>query len=270
MEASSIAIAQRRLVATRFAAVGFTNLSQDHLDFHGDLEQYFATKATLFDGSLPARGQRGRLPTARGSRPSCASPSSPRCDVRCEAFELGPTHRAVRAHAARARSRSSRALRGRFNVDNVLCAVDARAAARRPPRRHRAAVAARGAARAASSRWRRASPSPWSSTTRTRRPASRRCWPRRAPLVTGRLMCVFGAGGDRDHAKRPLMGAAAEAGSDVIVGHERQPALGAAGARSASRSSRASSGPPRRSSSPTGAARSPRAVGRRRARATSS
>ena len=124
MEASSIAIAQRRLVGTEFAAVGFTNLSQDHLDFHGDLETYFAAKASLFDGRFPravnaddAYGarleaelrfgvdDRDRRRALRGVR------AAPR------------PHRAVRAHAAgralaraapaRALQRRQRALRGR-------------------------------------------------------------------------------------------------------------------------------------------------------------
>ncbi len=60
LEASSIALSMGRLDAVRFAAVGFTNLSQDHLDFHGSMDAYFAAKAALFDGRAPARRQRRR------------------------------------------------------------------------------------------------------------------------------------------------------------------------------------------------------------------
>ncbi|MGB3556488.1 MAG: UDP-N-acetylmuramoyl-L-alanyl-D-glutamate--2,6-diaminopimelate ligase, partial [Jannaschia sp.] len=56
MEASSHGLDQRRLEAVRLAAAGFTNLSQDHLDYHGTMEAYFAAKTGLFDRLLPADG----------------------------------------------------------------------------------------------------------------------------------------------------------------------------------------------------------------------
>src|SRR5690606_25039167 len=56
MEVSSHALAQHRVDGIVFDVVGFTNLSQDHLDFHGTLEEYFATKAQLFG---PDRARRG-------------------------------------------------------------------------------------------------------------------------------------------------------------------------------------------------------------------
>ncbi|HEY3612314.1 MAG TPA: Mur ligase family protein, partial [Gaiellales bacterium] len=90
MEASSIAIAQRRLVGTEFAAVGFTNLSQDHLDFHGDLEQYFATKATLFDGRFPRAVNADDAYGARLGAELRFGVDSERADVHCEAFDLRP------------------------------------------------------------------------------------------------------------------------------------------------------------------------------------
>ena len=216
MEASSIAIVQRRLVATQFSAVGFTNLSQDHLDFHRDLEDYFAAKASLFDGRFPravnaddAYGRRLGAELRFGVETATA-------DVYCEAYELRPDRTELFVRTPDGALSLEPRLRGRFNVDNVLCAVTlallldaplgaieyAVAATGAPPGRFEPVEAGQGfgvivdyahtpagiAAVLASAR----------------------------PLTSGRLLCVFGAGGDRDQAKRPLMGAAAEAGADRL------------------------------------------------------
>jgi len=216
MEASSIAIAQRRLVGTEFAAVGFTNLTQDHLDFHRDLEEYFAVKASLFDGRFPravnaddAYGRRLGAELRFGVETESA-------DVHCEAFDLRADRTELFVRTPLGALSLEPRLRGRFNVDNVLCAValallvevplgaieHAIAATGAPPGRFEPVEAGQDfgvivdyahtpggiAAVLASAR----------------------------PLTNGRILCVFGAGGDRDHAKRPLMGAAAEAGADRL------------------------------------------------------
>ncbi len=216
MEASSIAIAQRRLVATEFAAVGFTNLSQDHLDFHRDLEDYFAAKASLFDGRFPRAVNADDAYGARLGAELRFGVESPSADVRCEAYELRPDRTELFVRTPQGALSLEPRLRGRFNVDNVLCAVTlalllevplgaiehAVAATGAPPGRFEPVETGRGfgvivdyahtpagiAAVLASAR----------------------------PLTDGRLLCVFGAGGDRDHAKRPLMGSAAEVGADRL------------------------------------------------------
>ena len=153
LEASSIAIAQRRLVGTEFAAVGFTNLSQDHLDFHGDLERYFAAKATLFDGRFPRAVNADDAYGARLEAELRFGVETRRADVRCEAFELRPDRTELFVRTPHGALSLEPRLRGRFNVDNVLCAVDARAAARGAARRDRARGRGdRRASRAASSR----------------------------------------------------------------------------------------------------------------------
>jgi UDP-N-acetylmuramoyl-L-alanyl-D-glutamate--2,6-diaminopimelate ligase len=216
MEASSIAIAQRRLVATEFAAVAFTNLSQDHLDFHRDLEDYFAVKASLFDGRFPRAVNADDAYGARLAAELRFGVETDSADVYCEAFELRPDRTELFVRTPQGALSLEPRLRGRFNVDNVLCAVTlallldvplgaierAVAATGAPPGRFEPVEAGQGfgvivdyahtpagiAAVLASAR----------------------------PLADGRLLCVFGAGGDRDHAKRPLMGAAAEAGADRL------------------------------------------------------
>jgi UDP-N-acetylmuramoyl-L-alanyl-D-glutamate--2,6-diaminopimelate ligase len=216
MEASSIAIVQRRLVATQFAAVGFTNLSQDHLDFHRDLEEYFAAKASLFDGSFPRAVNADDAYGARLGAELRFGVDSAAADVHCEAYELRPDRTELFVRTPHGALSLEPRLRGRFNIDNVLCAVTlalllevplgaiehAVAATGAPPGRFEPVEGGRGfgvivdyahtpagiAAVLASAR----------------------------PLSSGRLLCVFGAGGDRDQAKRPMMGAAAEAGADRL------------------------------------------------------
>ena len=73
MEVSSHALSLGRVDGTAFAVGAFTNLSQDHLDFHHDMEEYFAAKALLFDGRAAARGDRRRRPV-RGRLAADACP----------------------------------------------------------------------------------------------------------------------------------------------------------------------------------------------------
>jgi UDP-N-acetylmuramoyl-L-alanyl-D-glutamate--2,6-diaminopimelate ligase len=216
LEASSIAIAQRRLVGTEFAAVGFTNLSQDHLDFHGDLERYFAAKATLFDGRFPRAVNADDAYGARLAAELRFGVEDESADVRCEAFDLRPdrTELFVRTPAG-ALSLEPR-LRGRFNIDNVLCAVTLALLLEVPLGAIERAIAATGAPPG------RFEPVEAGQdfgviVDYAHTPGGIEAVLASArPLTPGRILCVFGAGGDRDHAKRPLMGAAAEAGSDRV------------------------------------------------------
>ena len=219
MEVSSHALALGRVAGTRFAVGAFTNLSQDHLDFHRDMEDYFAAKAALFDGRAERAvicvddewGQRlaARTPDAvtvvhHRAPPTGGPPTS------------APTPDGTPAlHRARPRTAPRLPVRlqlpGAFNVANALVALaclDAVGRARRGGRRARSPRSRCPAGCSGSTRASRSSP--WS-TTRTSRPPSPRCWTRCAPQVPGRLIVVLGCGGDRDRGKRPLMGAAAAA-----------------------------------------------------------
>ena len=231
MEVSSHALAQHRADGLRFDAAAFTNLTRDHLDFHGDVEAYFAAKARLFHELLPASGQAGRgrgrqrrrcrrrAPGGRGRRdaacasgaaptPTCASPSVestldgtegvlvPRRPSTCRSRVRWSARRTPRT------SRSPRPPRGRSGT-----APDAIVG------RHRVGHAAAGPGRA--DRRARASRS-WS-TTRTRPTRSSACWPPCGRSPPGALITVFGCGGDRDRGKRPLMGEAAARASDLVV-----------------------------------------------------
>ncbi len=216
MEASSIAITQRRLVGCEFAAVGFTNLSQDHLDFHGDLERYFEAKASLFDGRFP-RAVNADDPYGRRLEAELRfGVESEDADVRCEAFTLRADRTELFVRTPQGGLSLEPRLRGRFNVDNVLCAVTLALLLEVPLGAIELAVSATGAPPGRFEPVEAGQPfgvivdyahTPGGIAAVL---ASAR------PLASGRLLCVFGAGGDRDDAKRPLMGAAAEAGADRL------------------------------------------------------
>jgi UDP-N-acetylmuramoyl-L-alanyl-D-glutamate--2,6-diaminopimelate ligase len=215
MEVSSIAVAQGRTAGTSFAAVGFTNLSQDHLDFHGDMEEYFAAKASLFDGRFP-RAVSGDDPWAARLGAELRFGVSPVADVRAEAFALRPDGTTMTLTTPRGALELRSPLRGRFNVDNVLCAVALALLLDVPDEAIAAGVAAAGGV---PGRFEAVdagqpfavivdyahTPAGISAVLRSAR-----------PLGTGGVLCVVGAGGDRDRAKRPLMAAAAEEGSDRL------------------------------------------------------
>ena len=216
MEASSIAISQRRLVGTEFTAVGFTNLSQDHLDFHGDLEEYFAVKASLFDGRFPRAVNADDPYGARLGAELRYGVAADAAEVRCEAFDLRPNRTELFVRTPQGALSLEPRLRGRFNVDNVLCAVTLALLLDVPLGAIEQAVAATGAPPG------RFEPVEAGQefgviVDYAHTPGGIEAVLASArPLVGGRILCVFGAGGDRDHAKRPLMGAAAEAGADRL------------------------------------------------------
>jgi UDP-N-acetylmuramoyl-L-alanyl-D-glutamate--2,6-diaminopimelate ligase len=186
MEVSSHALALGRVAGTRFAVAAFTNLSQDHLDFHRDIDDYFEAKATLFDG----RARHGVIcvDDEWGERLAARTPGAVTVSTR------GPAHwRAVDAATSTDGTQTFTALApdgaavpvrlllpGAFNVANALVALACLDAVGVPAAA--AAAASRSwPSRAGCSGSRRASPSwPWS-TTPTSPPPSRHCWTRCAP-----------------------------------------------------------------------------------------
>ncbi len=149
MEVSSHALAMGRVDGTTYDVAVFTNLSEDHLDFHADLEDYFAVKATLF---TPARSRLGVIDVddAYGRRlvglatvpVVTVSPSGGAADWRVEDVELRPDGgRFVLAGPDALRLDCSTALAGDFNLANAALAVVALVQAGVDPRKAAAGVA---------------------------------------------------------------------------------------------------------------------------------
>jgi len=186
MEATSMASAKGRLEGTRFAVLVFTNLTQDHLDFHGTMEEYFESKRRLFAQAARAVVNVG---DEYGERLASELPGA--ITFRPEEGLGGVNLR----------------LPGRFNVENALAAA---AAARALGIGEDAIKQGIEAVDRVPGRFDRVdegqpftvfvdyahTPGALEAALGTARELGRR----------GRVICVFGAGGDRDRAKRPLMG----------------------------------------------------------------
>jgi UDP-N-acetylmuramoyl-L-alanyl-D-glutamate--2,6-diaminopimelate ligase len=203
MEVSSHALALGRVAGTTFAVGAFTNLSQDHLDFHADLEDYFAAKSTLFDGRAAAEvvciddawGQ--RLVTPKTATVSLAGQA---------------TWHAADIVAQRATVR----LPGPFNVTNALVALAVAHASGADPQ-----LFLRGVATAeVPGRMQRvdAGQSFLAVVDYAHKPAAvAALLDAMRAQVPGRLLVVLGCGGDRDTGKRLLMGAEAARHADLLV-----------------------------------------------------
>ena len=226
MEASSHASELKRLVGTRFRALVFTNLSQDHLDFHGTLEAYYDAKRRLFtepdvDGNRPPAAvnigdPHGRLlaEELRGLGAELVTFGfADDAEVRPDELELTPSATSFRAGGLELRPR----LRGRFNVENVLGAV---AAARLLGIDDEAVV--KGVEHIAGVPGRfepvdEGQPFAVLVDYAHTPEALENVLAEARRLTAGRLVCVFGCGGDRDRAKRPLMGAVVSRLADLAI-----------------------------------------------------
>ncbi|MHB1015443.1 MAG: UDP-N-acetylmuramoyl-L-alanyl-D-glutamate--2,6-diaminopimelate ligase [Desulfurivibrionaceae bacterium] len=239
METSSHALEQKRVAGIRFDAALFTNLSRDHLDFHGDMTSYFASKKMLFteylkqdgkavvicddsdpdwghrllnelrtDKALGYTGEKGRTLLDCGF-------SGTKVAVREARESLDGTVASLATPAGDLRIRS--ALVGTFNLKNLLGAVGVAVALQIPGEE---IVDCLARAQAAPGRLERVqspagvsvfvdfahSPDALANVLQTMR-----------RLTTGRLIVIFGCGGDRDRGKRPLMGKVAGTLADVVV-----------------------------------------------------
>jgi UDP-N-acetylmuramoyl-L-alanyl-D-glutamate--2,6-diaminopimelate ligase len=196
MEATSMASVKRRLDGTRFAVLVFTNLTQDHLDFHGTMDEYFEAKRGLFAQAARAVINVG---DDYGARLAAEIPDA-------ITFSPGDALTGIELK-----------LQGRFNVENALAAA---AAARALGVEETAIRQGIEAVERVPGRFDPVdegqpftvlvdyahTPGALESVLESAR-----------ELARGRLICVFGAGGDRDRDKRPLMGQVVAELADVAV-----------------------------------------------------
>ena len=224
MEVSSHALDLRRADNIRFAVAVFTNLTRDHLDYHGDMSRYFAAKRKLFDmlsDASPAvvnvDDQYGKELAAAVARPLTYAIDTS-ADVRPERLDLslGGIELDIRTPRGLLHVRSP--LLGRNNAYNVLAAAATAAALSLP---FRAIERGLGAVSHVPGRMEIVSSAAddisvlidFAHTD----DALKGLLETARPLTRGRLITVFGCGGDRDTTKRPLMGAVAARLSDLVV-----------------------------------------------------
>jgi UDP-N-acetylmuramoyl-L-alanyl-D-glutamate--2,6-diaminopimelate ligase len=223
MEVSSHALAQHRVDAVAFDVAAFSNLTQDHLDFHATMEAYFEAKARLFTdldprasvvnvddphGAELAHRARGKLVRVSRNGPT---------ELWVRSWSMGRDGIRVEIERGQESVELASPMIGAHNVDNLLLAlgclsaldIDLASAAR-----------ALGATRGAPGRLERVEGSAdvmvlvdYAHTP----DALARALAALRPITPGRLFVVFGCGGDRDRQKRPLMGEAAARGADVAI-----------------------------------------------------
>ncbi|MFW6342120.1 MAG: UDP-N-acetylmuramoyl-L-alanyl-D-glutamate--2,6-diaminopimelate ligase [Halothiobacillaceae bacterium] len=233
MEVSSHALTQRRLAGVQLEVGVFTNLSRDHLDYHGDLESYFEAKALMFthpglrEAVINMDDRHGRILLERfGDRLSCWAFGLG--DRPWEADDAQLVHAtdlrysreglelAVETGFGRGRIRSP--LFGAFNASNLLGALGALLALGMPQEQ---ALQALGRVPSPPGRMQRVPTGPGQPQVivdYAHTPdALEQVLMALRGHVTGRLYCVFGCGGERDSGKRPVMGAVAERHADRVV-----------------------------------------------------
>ncbi|MEO9632816.1 MAG: UDP-N-acetylmuramoyl-L-alanyl-D-glutamate--2,6-diaminopimelate ligase [Sulfitobacter sp.] len=228
MEASSHGLDQRRLDGVTLKAAGFTNFTQDHLDYHETFEAYFAAKAALFARVLPEDGtavvniddEKGvdiaAIARARGCEVITVGRDGG--DLHLQGQRFDATGQDLR-FSWRGKTYQKRLnLIGGFQGDNVLLAAGLVIACGADPQEvfdtlpHLTTV--RGRMQLAATRDNGAAVfvdyAHTPDAVATALAAMR-------PHVMGRLVAIVGAGGDRDRAKRPLMGQAAAENADMVI-----------------------------------------------------
>ena len=221
VESSSHALDQFRLDGVRFDVAAFTNLTRDHLDYHGSRERYLAAKARLLelgkDGATAViNADDDAWSVLRHAGPVLTYGTRAGTDLRATALRLSSRGSSFELAWQGARYPVELPLPGAFNVSNALCAAACALALGQVPETVAAGLA-------------EASPVPGRLECIVRGPfdvfvdfahtpdALDQVLKALRPLVSGRLIVVFGAGGDRDPTKRPEMGGAVSRHADIVV-----------------------------------------------------
>jgi UDP-N-acetylmuramoyl-L-alanyl-D-glutamate--2,6-diaminopimelate ligase len=226
LEASSHALAMDRLWGCPFAVAIFTNLTRDHLDYHKTLDEYFAAKRRLFEGTgaaAPATGvinrddEYGRQLVGLASRTlTYGLEAGADISTRKPAISLSGIEFTAETPAGKIDIRSN--LVGRPNVYNLLAAIGAGVALALPREVIASGIAQLAAVPGRFERVEAGQPflvvvdyAHTDDALRNLLVTARELNP------DGRIITLFGCGGDRDRTKRPLMGEAAGRASDIVV-----------------------------------------------------
>ncbi|SDE51213.1 UDP-N-acetylmuramoyl-L-alanyl-D-glutamate--2,6-diaminopimelate ligase [Limimaricola pyoseonensis] len=229
MEASSHGLDQHRLDGVLLAAAGFTNFTQDHLDYHGSFEAYFEAKMALFDRVLPderaaavnlddAKGREVAARCARRGQEVIGVGRHEDARLRLLNQRFDATGQELRFSWQGAARMTRLDLVGGFQAENVLLAAAMVIAAGEDPdmvfRALPELTTVRGRMQLAAQRENGATVfvdyAHTPDAVETALKALR-------PHVMGRIVAIVGAGGDRDRTKRPLMGAAAAHHADAVI-----------------------------------------------------
>ncbi|MFC5577193.1 UDP-N-acetylmuramoyl-L-alanyl-D-glutamate--2,6-diaminopimelate ligase [Lysobacter niabensis] len=228
MEVSSHALDQGRVDGVHFDVGVFTNLTRDHLDYHGDMDAYGAAKSRLFvwPGLKAAainldddygRGLHARLPasvtavglSSRGATDATLRADGLRLDGAGIAFDLVDANE---SHPVRS------PLLGRFNVDNLLAVAGALRALGEQPAQIAATLSRLQPIHGRMNRLGGDGAKPLVVIDYAHTPdALEQALQSLHAHVQARLICVFGCGGERDRGKRPQMAAIAEANADLVI-----------------------------------------------------
>ncbi len=231
MEVSSHALSQKRAECTSFDAAVFTNLTPEHLDYHEGMEAYFEAKAVLFERLLETEGKRSAFAAINcddeyGMRmvKKCAAPvlkygMGSGMDVTCDALKFNSDGIEMKVITPQGNFDCRSKLCGRFNAENILAAVSAASGLEIDLGAIAVGVeslsAVPGRFESVSNRRGILAIVDYAHTPDALENVLKNA---RAMLKDGgRLISVFGCGGDRDHKKRPMMGKAAGSLSDVAI-----------------------------------------------------
>ncbi|GGH16995.1 UDP-N-acetylmuramoyl-L-alanyl-D-glutamate--2,6-diaminopimelate ligase [Silvibacterium dinghuense] len=231
MEVSSHALEQGRVFAVPYDVAIFTNLTRDHLDFHGTMENYFAAKRRLFDGSLteaprvavvniddPYGVRLGAAAREAGAQTYSYGLASG--DFHASDVEMKPSGMRFTLHSPAGSIAIATRLTGQVNVYNLLAACAAAFARDLSLQQIQAGIASLECVPGRFQTVDRGQPFTVVVDYAHTDDALRNLTALARAFVTssgGRVLTLFGCGGDRDCAKRPLMGRAAGEGSDFVI-----------------------------------------------------
>ncbi len=228
MEVSSHALALHRVYGLHFAAAAFTNLTQDHLDFHQTMEEYFKAKKMLFDSLPPASAAitnaddaYGRQITADSKARLISYSIGGDADITATDVRLGVNGTTFSVTQKDATTSISSSLIGRFNVQNILAAYATGIGLGIAPQ---TLVTGIEKLKAVAGRFQQfVSPDGWTAVVdyAHTHDALENCLRAIHDILPkeqrGRIITVFGAGGNRDKTKRPKMGRVASELSDITI-----------------------------------------------------